>query len=119
MNRKFRAMAMIPVAALAALGPFSASFASDDVSTDRGLLAFVLRNDTVLARVAENCQDVSVTRAAFNGRMGFTIKAECAIKDGREENADCSAYRIDASGTIDSPAQATVRHLMLDLRCSA
>ena len=107
MNRKFRTIAVIPVAAFAVLGPFSASYASDDVSTDRGLLAFVLRNDTVLARVSENCQDVSVARAALNGRMGFTIQAECAIKDGREENADCSAYRINATATIDRPAQAT------------
>ncbi|SFS16875.1 hypothetical protein SAMN05216570_3404 [Dyella sp. OK004] len=110
---------VVPVFLLAALWPFSASIASEDLGTDHGLLAFVLHNDTVLVRVLGTCRDVSIVRSGGKGRVDFNVTAECTIKDNREENMDCPAYKVDASGTVDSPTQATVRKMTLNLLCSA
>lgn len=110
---------VVPVILLASLWPFSASIASEDLGTDHGLLAFVLHNDTVLARVLETCRGVSVVRPGGQGHVDFNVRAECAIKDNREGNVDCPAYKVDASGTVDSPTQATVRKMTLNLLCSA
>lgn len=117
MKRRLCAVSVVPVILLAALWPF-ASIAADDLSTDKGLLAFVQSHDTAWTRVLGTCRDASVVRLSRQGRMDFTIRAECAIKDNREENMDCPAYRIDASGTVDSPSQATVRKMTLELLCS-
>lgn len=110
---------VVPVLLLTALWPFSASFASEDLRTDDGLLAFVLHNDMVLARTLESCRNVSVIRSGDKGHVDFNLRAECSIKDNREENADCPAYKVDASGTVDTPTQATVRKMTLNLLCSA
>lgn len=102
---------------LAALWPYSASIAADDLSTRQGLLAFVLRDDPTLARVVDTCRNISVARSGRKLAQ-FEIKAECSIKDHREEDMDCPAYRIDASGTIDTPTQATVRKITMSLLCT-
>ncbi|MFC4763615.1 hypothetical protein [Dyella koreensis] len=119
MKGRVRTASIVPVFLLAALWPFSASFASEDLRTDDGLLAFVLHNDMVLARALETCRNVSVVRSSDKGHVDFNLRAECAIKDNREENADCPAYNVDASGTLDTPTQATVRKMTLNLLCSA
>jgi len=119
MKRGVCALSIIPAFAFAALWPCSASAAGDDLNTDPGLLAFVLRSDLVLLRVAGECRNVSITRSGQPGHVDFGIKAECAIKDNREENADCPAYKVDAFGTLDSPTQATMRKITLSLLCSA
>ncbi|MGO4703999.1 hypothetical protein [Dyella sp. 2RAB6] len=118
MKRRFCTASVVPVILLAALWPFSASIAADDLSTDHGLLTFVRSNDTIWTRVLGTCRDATVVRSSRQGRIDFNIKAECAVKDNLEGNMDCPAYKVDASGTVDTPSQATVRKMTLELRCS-
>lgn len=117
MKKRLRAASAVAATLVAALWPYSASIAADDLSAKEGLVAFVLREDPALARVVDTCRNLSVVRSGHKLAQ-FEIKAECTIKDNREEDMDCPAYRIDASGTIDTPSHATVRKLTMSLLCT-
>ncbi|MCC4596857.1 hypothetical protein NRY95_13615 [Xanthomonas campestris pv. phormiicola] len=81
-------------------------------------LAYVLKNDIVLARTFGECPKLTFTRSA-KGTRTFVIEGSCDIKDNPEEDADCPAYRVHATGTIDTPSHWTVRQLELTLVCSS
>lgn len=90
-----------------------------ELDSDKGLVHFILSNDVVLSRVLGECRNVKVTRAHVSGLATFNVKASCLTKANPEEDLDCPSYEVTASGTVDNSIQATVRHLGLNLHCSA
>jgi hypothetical protein len=82
-------------------------------------LTYVLKNDIVLARTFGECPNLTFTRSAAKGAHTFLIEGSCDIKDNPEEDADCPAYHVHASGTIDTPSHWTVRQLQLKRVCSS
>ncbi|OAX55725.1 hypothetical protein [Xanthomonas graminis] len=82
-------------------------------------LAYVLKNDAVLSRTFGECPNLKFTRGAAKGTHAFLIEGSCDIKDNPEEDADCPAYHVHATGTIDTPSHWTVRRLELKLVCSS
>ncbi|CTP83556.1 hypothetical protein XTPLMG728_0247 [Xanthomonas translucens pv. poae] len=82
-------------------------------------LAYVLKNDIVLSRTFGECPNLRFTRSAAKRTPTFLIEGSCAIKHNPEEDADCPAYHVHATGTIDTPAHWTVRQLQLKLVCSS
>lgn len=82
-------------------------------------LAYVLKNDTVLSRTFGECPNLKFTRSAAKGTHAFLIEGSCDIKNNPEEDADCPAYQVHATGTIDTPSHWTVRQLELKLVCSS
>ncbi|WIH03697.1 hypothetical protein KHF85_12450 [Xanthomonas translucens pv. graminis] len=82
-------------------------------------LAHVLKNDIVLSRTFGACPHLTFTRSAAKGTHTFMIEGSCDIKDNPEEDADCPAYHVHATGTIDTPSHWTVRQLQLKLVCSS
>ncbi|WP_430391791.1 hypothetical protein [Dyella sp. 20L07] len=119
--RKMRVPLYALLLSLLSVSPAWASTVSSDrdLATDAGLLAFVQQSDTVMSRVLDVCSDVSIARSKEKGLKVFRLKAMCTVKANPEENLDCPAYRVDASGTIDNAIQATVRRLTMSLVCSA
>ncbi|WP_369975753.1 hypothetical protein [Xanthomonas bundabergensis] len=81
-------------------------------------LAHVLKNDIVLSRTFGECPRLKFTRSETKGARTFLIEGSCDIKDNPEEDADCPAYQVHATGTIDTPSHWTVRQLQLKLVCS-
>lgn len=82
-------------------------------------LAYVLKNDTVLSRTFGECPNLKFTRSAAKGTRTFLIEGSCDIRDNPEEDADCPAYQVHATGTIDTPSHWTVRQLQLERVCSS
>lgn len=82
-------------------------------------LAYVLKNDIVLSRTFGECPNLKFTRSAAKGTHAFLIEGSCDIKNNPEEDADCPAYQVHATGTIDTPSHWTVRQLQLQRVCSS
>ena len=74
-------------------------------------LAHVLKNDSVLSRTFGECPKLKFTRTEAKGTHTFLIEGSCDIKDNPEADADCTAYHVHATGTIDTPSHWTVRQL--------
>jgi hypothetical protein len=81
-------------------------------------LAYVLKNDSVLSRTFGACPDLTFKRTQAKASKAFLIEGTCNVKDNPEEDADCPAYQVRATGTIDTPTHWTVRQLQLTLACS-
>lgn len=82
-------------------------------------LAYVLKNDIVFSKTFRECPELKFTRTGAKGTPTFLIEGTCDIKGNPEEDADCPAYQVHATGTIDTPSHWTVRQLQLKLVCSA
>ncbi|KAB7766372.1 hypothetical protein [Xanthomonas maliensis] len=81
-------------------------------------LAYLFKNDAVLSRTFGQCPGLSFKRTQTSASTTFLIDGSCDIKNSPEENADCPAYRIHATGTVDTPSHWTIRQLQLTLMCS-
>lgn len=103
--------------ALAVQGSLQAMQAAPRNEADQAL-AHVLQNDIVLSRTFGECPKLTFTRTEAKGTHTFLIEGTCDIKDNPEEDADCPAYRVHATGTIDTPTHSTLRQLQLTLVCS-
>ena len=101
--------------------PASAQRQSVPLTTDSALVQHLRKTDpffTLLVR----CKDAKLTRTMTTvERHGeharehdFTYSALCDVT-GQEED-DC-LYRVELSGTIDTPESATIRRFRWDLVC--
>lgn len=82
-------------------------------------IAYVLKNDIALSRLFGDCPALKFTRTGAEAGKAFLIEGNCDIKNNPEEDADCPAYHVHASGTMDTPSHWTVRRLDLTLVCSS
>ena len=84
---------------------------------DAALLKHIKSSDLIFRTVLGKCDKERVDRSVVAGRRSFVYRAQCEIKP-KPEN-DCQFYRVEASGTIDTPTWATVRDIHLKLQCTA
>ncbi|MET0548197.1 MAG: hypothetical protein ABW002_02840 [Xanthomonas sp.] len=82
-------------------------------------IAYVLKNDIALSRLFGDCPALKFAHTGAEASNAFLIEGNCDIKNNPEEDADCPAYRVHATGTIDTPSHWTVRRLDLTLVCSS
>lgn len=98
-------------------GSLQAMQASSQAGGEQAI-AYVLKNDIALSRMFGDCPALKFARTSAEGAKTFLIEGNCDIKDNPEEDADCPAYHVHATGTIDTPSHWTIRRLDLTLVCS-
>ena len=92
------------------------------LATDTALVRYLRRTDSFFRQLGP-CRDAKLvrsnTRVEAHGdtivEHWFRYTATCEIKD--EEASDCS-YKVDLSGTLDTPESATIRRFHWDLECA-
>jgi hypothetical protein len=85
--------------------------------SDSALIKHIKSSDFVFRSVLDNCSKERVSRKIVSGKRTFQYRADCEIKPKPE--TDCQSYRVEATGTVDTPEWATVRAIRLKLECSA
>jgi hypothetical protein len=94
-----------------------AAVAATDLGTDNAaLVQHIKTTDFVFRAVLGKCSNERVVRFRRNDLLYFTYSATCAISPLPEE--DCGHYKVSATGTIDTPENATVIDTRLELLCS-
>jgi hypothetical protein len=115
--------AFVLVAGLASTTGDSLHGQRSSLATDSALVRYLRRNDSFFRQLGP-CRDAKLVRS--NARVEtshgdtivvrrFAYTATCEIKD--EEASDCS-YKVDISGTLDTPESATIRRFHWDLECA-
>ena len=102
--------------AVALLAAPTAHAATDLGKDNAALLQHIKTTDFVFRAVLGKCSNERVVRFRRNGLLYFTYSANCAINPLPDE--DCGHYKVSATGTIDTPENATVRDTRLQLLCS-
>jgi hypothetical protein len=121
MNIRILGSAFQPAIAMSAfvvaLFAAPAAHAATDLGKDNAaLLQHIKTTDFVFRAVLGNCSNEHVVRFRRHGLLYFTYSATCAINPLPDE--DCGYYKVSATGTIDTPENATVRDTRLELLCS-
>ncbi len=104
--------------AMAAQGSLQAKQAPSHADTEQAI-AYVLKHDAVLSRLFGDCPALKFARTGAEGSRSFLMEGNCDIKNNPEEDADCPAYHVRATGTIDTPSHWTVRRQELTLVCAS
>ena len=90
--------------------------ATDLGKNNAALVQHIKTTDFVFRAVLGKCSNEHVVRFRRHGLLYFTYSATCAINPLPEE--DCGHYKVSATGTVDTPENATVRDTRLELLCS-
>jgi len=110
--------AMWLLLAIGCASPALAQPATPDLRVnDSALIRHIRATDFAFQALLGKCEAENLLRNVQDNAMHFTYKAVCTIRPRPEE--DCQRYAVTASGTVDTPNDATVRDIRLKLLCSA
>lgn len=121
MNNQHKALwflAVMVMTCISGVALSSSASASMNLNSDQGLVDYLVGHDVVLSRVVNTCSDAKVVRTSDHGQAMFSMSALCAIRNNAEEDLDCSSYKVESTGTIDTATHATARKTTLSLQCS-
>jgi len=110
---------MAVLAALLSASPPAFGQEKDLLNDDKALIQFVMPKNWEFGRVLDPCNNLKVHRFLANGMRLFRINGVCGIKNALAPDEDCYGYSLEASGTIDTATNATIRKITLKLLCSA
>ena len=88
------------------------------LKNDAALMRSATPSNWELWRVLGPCKGLKLHRSAEKGMALFRIDGVCRVKNPPAPDEDCLSYSLDASGTIDTPTNATIRKVTLRLLCA-
>jgi len=107
--------------AVALLTCAQASWAGNSATVDlrkdySALSQYIKKADYVFGTVLVECKNELLSRMQNRGKTYFSYSAVCGINP--QLHADCQAYSVTSSGTIDTCTRATIKETRLKLQCS-
>ena len=88
------------------------------LTDDAALVRSVMPSNWEVWRVLSHCKGLRLHRFTAKGLASFRIDGVCRIRNPLAPDEDCLRYALNASGTVDTPTNATIRKVTLRLLCS-